>query len=105
MESVPGLQDPRVRGTLAFVPSELAGLKSEDLLLGFILLGFTAACASRVLGFALLYSPSVGGSEALAAEILGCNRDHDLLAGLAHIYVYGLIRVCESPVIFCQLPY
>lgn len=100
MEIVPGLQDPRVRGTLAFVPSELAGLKSEDLLLGF-----TVACASRVLGFALLYSSSVGGSEALAAEILGCNGDHDLLAGLAHIYVHGLIRVCESPVIFCQLPY
>jgi hypothetical protein len=50
-----------------------------------ILLGFTPACAGRVLGFALLYSPSDGGREALTAEILGRGGDHELLAGLAHL--------------------
>lgn len=78
--------------------TELAYLRLEK-----ILLGFTPACASRVLGFALMYSPSGGGREALATEILGCNDNHELLAGLAHLYVYGLIRVCTFSFIFCLL--
>jgi len=68
---------------------ELAHPRSEN-----VLLDLTPACAGRVLGFALLYSPSRGGRDALAAEIIGCNGDDELLAGLAHLYVYGLIRVC-----------
>ena len=63
--------------------------------------GFTPACAGRVLGFALLYSPSDRGREALTAEILRCGDDHGLLAGLAHLYVYGLIRVCVLSVVAC----
>jgi len=68
---------------------DLAHNRSEE-----ILLDLTPVCAGRVLGFALLYSPSDKGRDNLAAEILGCNKDHKLLAGLAHLYVYGLIRVC-----------
>ena len=69
---------------------DLAHPRPED-----ILLGFTPACAGRVLGFAFLYSPSDGGREALTAEILGRDGDHELLAGLAHLCVYGLISVCR----------
>ena len=67
-----------------------------------ILPGFTEACAGRMLGFALLYSPSDGGQEALTGEILRCGDDHGLLAGLAHLYVYGLIRVCVLSVVVCM---
>jgi hypothetical protein len=74
----------------------LAHSRSES-----ILLDLSPTCAGRVLGSALLYSPSVGGQDNLAAEILGCNDDHERLAGLAHLYVYGLIRVCMSSVAFC----
>ena len=59
-----------------------------------ILLDLTPACAARVLGFAFLYSPSDYGRKTLAAEILKCNDkmdDHELLGGLAHLYVYDLI--------------
>ena len=57
----------------------------------------TPTCAARVLGFALLYSPSDRGRNNLAAEILKCDdgeNDHELLGWLAHLYVYGLIRLC-----------
>jgi hypothetical protein len=39
----------------------------------------------------------------LAAEILRCNNDHELLAGLAHLHVYGLIRACTSSTIIYLL--
>ena len=71
-----------------------------------ILLDLTPACAARVLGFALLYSPSDHGQNTLATEILTCSdskNDDELLGGLAHLYVYGLIRVCTSSVAFCLL--
>ena len=77
--------------------SDLAHTRSES-----ILLDLTPTCAARVLGFALLYSPSDNGRDTLAAEILECNdseNDHELLSGLAHLYVYGLIRVCMSSII------
>ena len=72
--------------------SDLAHTRSEG-----IPLDLTPTCAARVLGFALLYSPSDHGRDALAAEILECSdseNDHELLSELAHIYVYGLIRLC-----------
>ena len=61
------------------------------------------ACASRVLSFALLHSPSDRGRDNLATEILDCNDDHVLLAELTHLYMYGLIRVCKLSVPFCLL--
>lgn len=59
-------------------------------------------------GYPLLYSPSDHGRNTLAAEILKCNdskNGHELLGGLAHVYVYGLIRVCRRPSIGFCLPF
>ena len=70
---------------------------------GGILLDLTPACAARVLGFALLYFPSDNEQNTLTAEILKCNDDHELLSGLAYLYVYGLIRVCTSSIAFWLL--
>ena len=72
---------------------DLAHNRSEE-----ILLNLTPVIVARVLGFFLLYCPSDSGRVNLAAEILGCDDDHELLAGLAHLYVYGLIRVCALSV-------
>jgi hypothetical protein len=78
--------------------TELGHPRSAD-----ILLDLTPARASGVLGFALLYSPSASGRNNLAEEILGCNDDHEQLAGLAHLYLYGLIGVCTLSVASCLL--
>ncbi|KZT74307.1 hypothetical protein DAEQUDRAFT_753793 [Daedalea quercina L-15889] len=53
--------------------------------------------SARVLGWALLLAPSDEGRAALTREIIGCDGDPELLAGLAHLYVYGLIRVFYNP--------
>lgn len=50
--------------------------------------------AARVLGHGLRFAPNDVGREALVRDILACDEDLELLAGLAHLYVYGLIRVC-----------
>ena len=77
-----------------FYSDGLADSRSHDL---------DPTCAGRVLGFGLLYSPSDSGRDALATEILECGGDDELLAELAHLYVYGLIRVCKLSVTFCLL--
>jgi len=82
--------------------SDLAHTRSEG-----ILLDLTPACAARVLGFALLYSPSDHGRNTLAADILKGNDNengHELLSGLAYLYVYGFISVCMSSVAFFLSP-
>ena len=50
--------------------------------------------AARVLGHGLILAPSEEGRSALTRDINECDSDPELLAGLAHLYVYGLIRVC-----------
>lgn len=55
---------------------------------------FTPTCAGRVLGYGLLCSPCDEGRGALIREIIGCDGDEESLAGLAHLYVYGLIGTC-----------
>ena len=50
--------------------------------------------AARVLGYGLLYATNERGREALARDVLSCGRDQELLAGLTHLYVHGLIGVC-----------
>lgn len=55
----------------------------------------TTNLSPRVLGQALLLAPSEEGRDALTRDIIGCNGDFGLLAGLAHLFVYGLIRLCE----------
>ena len=59
-----------------------------------IMQGMTPAVAARVLGHGLLLAPNDAGRNALVRDILACDEDLELLAGLAHLYVYGLIRVC-----------
>ena len=63
--------------------SDLAHTRSKG-----ILLDLTPICTARVLGFALLHSPSDHGRDTLAAEILKCDdskNSHELLGGLAHL--------------------
>ncbi|CAA7263813.1 unnamed protein product [Cyclocybe aegerita] len=52
---------------------------------------------ARVLGHALRLAPSDEGREVLTREIIGCEADPELLAGLSHLYVYGMIRVFYNP--------
>ncbi|KAF6747257.1 hypothetical protein DFP72DRAFT_1075516 [Ephemerocybe angulata] len=52
---------------------------------------------ARVLGHCLRLAPSEEGRQVLAREILDCNGGQELLAGLGHLYVYGLIRVFYNP--------
>lgn len=60
----------------------------------FIMFDMSPLVASCVLGHALVLAPSEDGREALAREINSCYSDPELLAGLAHLYVFGLMRVC-----------
>jgi len=53
--------------------------------------------AARVLGHGLILAPSEEGRSALTRDINECDSDPELLAGLAHLYVYGLIRVFYNP--------
>ncbi|KAJ3563705.1 hypothetical protein NP233_g8768 [Leucocoprinus birnbaumii] len=62
-----------------------------------ILQGMSPRTAGRVLGYALRLAPSVAGRDALEREINICGGDFELLGGLAHLYVYGLIRIFYNP--------
>ncbi|KAK0465796.1 hypothetical protein IW261DRAFT_1320301, partial [Armillaria novae-zelandiae] len=57
---------------------------------------FSPQVVARVLGYALIHSPTVQGKAKVAEEILGCNWNGEFLAGLSYIYVMGMIRVCMS---------
>ncbi|KAI0354001.1 hypothetical protein OH77DRAFT_571295 [Trametes cingulata] len=52
--------------------------------------------AARVLGYALLYAPHDAGRDALVRDILACDGDLDL-GVLAHLYLFGLIRLFFDP--------
>lgn len=52
------------------------------------------AIVARVLGFALRLAPNDAGRDYLVHNILICEKDPGLLARLAHLYVYGLCRIC-----------
>ena len=54
----------------------------------------TPRIVARVLGWGLYLAPNNAGQGALVRDIIACDQDQELLAGLAHLYVYGLIRVC-----------
>jgi hypothetical protein len=47
-----------------------------------------------VLGHALCQAPCDEGRDSLAHDIIGCNRDPELLVALTHLYLYSLICVC-----------
>ncbi|KAK0438225.1 hypothetical protein EV421DRAFT_1906766 [Armillaria borealis] len=74
-----------VVGSLAKEASEAAMFK------------FSPEVAARVLGYALRLSPSTEGTACLAQEILSCNDEGELLAGLSYLYVMGMIRIFKNP--------
>ncbi|KAF9472837.1 hypothetical protein BDN70DRAFT_886513 [Pholiota conissans] len=62
------------------------------------------ATVARVLGHAFHFAPNDTGRAKLTEEIIECKLDPDdvhcspeLLAGLAHLYVYGMMRVFYNP--------
>ncbi|KAI0083345.1 hypothetical protein BDY19DRAFT_1060986 [Irpex rosettiformis] len=52
---------------------------------------------ARVLGYAIHLAPNDNGRDALVRDILACEKDPELLAGVAHLYVYGLCRIFYNP--------
>ena len=60
-----------------------------------IMLQTNPQVAGRTLGYALILAPSDVGRDAIARAVNDCNRNAEILAGLAHLYIYGLIRICE----------
>ncbi|KAK0492963.1 hypothetical protein EDD18DRAFT_1357347 [Armillaria luteobubalina] len=62
-----------------------------------VMFKFSPQVSARVLGYALRHSPSVEGKAHLVQEILDCNNNGELLAGLSYLYVMGMIRVFKNP--------
>ena len=56
--------------------------------------------AGRTLGYALIYATNREGRDALARDIVSCGNDYRILAGLAHLHIFGMIRVCEWPSLY-----
>jgi hypothetical protein len=52
------------------------------------------ADVAAVLGHSLCFAPCETGRDALACNINACEGKAELLAGLAHLYIFGLIHVC-----------
>ena len=50
--------------------------------------------AGRTLGYALIYAPSDVSRDCVAREICACDGDAEILAGLAHLYIFSLIHLC-----------
>ncbi|KAK0213169.1 hypothetical protein DFS33DRAFT_1269795 [Desarmillaria ectypa] len=55
---------------------------------------FSPEVAARVLGFALIHSPS---NACLAREISSCDNNREFLAGLSYLYVMSIIRIFKHP--------
>lgn len=60
-----------------------------------IMLHTNPQVAARTLGYALVFAPSDVGRDCVAREVNACHDDPEILAGLAHLYMYGLIRICQ----------
>ncbi|KAJ7491930.1 hypothetical protein FB451DRAFT_1348694 [Mycena latifolia] len=59
--------------------------------------GNSPEIAGRTLGYALLFAPSDTGRDCVAREVNACNGNIERLVGLAHLYIYGLIRIFRNP--------
>ncbi len=55
---------------------------------------FSPTVVARVLGYALIHSPSTKGKDCLAEERSSCDGDNELLAGLSYLYIMAMIRIC-----------
>ncbi|TBU29134.1 hypothetical protein BD311DRAFT_777716 [Dichomitus squalens] len=60
--------------------------------------------AGRVLGYALIYAPSDVGRDCVAREVQDRHNDPEVLVGLAHLYIYGLIRIYWRAFFFLDYP-
>ncbi|KAK0217686.1 hypothetical protein EDD85DRAFT_1029431 [Armillaria nabsnona] len=58
---------------------------------------FSPQVAARVLGYALIHSPSTKGKAYLAEEISSFKDDREFLAGLAYLYVIAMFRIFKNP--------
>ncbi|TFY75682.1 hypothetical protein EWM64_g8331 [Hericium alpestre] len=83
------LESPSARGTFS---TDIELERSHA-----IMAEISPIVAARVLGYCLRFAHSQAGRAALTREINECDRDLELLAGLAHLYVFGLIRVFRNP--------
>ena len=70
-------------------PDDLRNSLSVD-----VMQGIAPRVAARVLGHGIILEPNEAGRDALVRDSLACEEDLELWAGLAHLYVYGLIRMC-----------
>ncbi|KAJ6546977.1 hypothetical protein B0H19DRAFT_1211699 [Mycena capillaripes] len=61
------------------------------------MLSTPAEVAARTLGYALIYSPTAEGRRCVARAINSCQQNIETLAGLAHLYIFGLIRIFHNP--------
>ncbi|KAM5541892.1 hypothetical protein V8D89_004621 [Ganoderma adspersum] len=53
--------------------------------------------AGRTLGYALIHAPNDVARDCVAREINGCEDNVELLVGLAHVYIFGFIRIFMNP--------
>ncbi|KAK0237202.1 hypothetical protein EDD85DRAFT_953213 [Armillaria nabsnona] len=57
---------------------------------------FSPEVVARVLGYALIHSPSTKGKACLADEISSCDGDNELLAGSSYLYIMAMIRTFKN---------
>ena len=60
-----------------------------------VMLKTSPQVAGRTLGYALIKAPTEEARTCVAREVVSCGRDLEAIAGLAHLYIYGFIRICE----------
>lgn len=60
-----------------------------------LMLATSPTVAARALGYVLIYAPNDQSRNNVAHEVNSCGDDAELLAGLAHLLIFGLIRICE----------
>ncbi|KAJ7254700.1 hypothetical protein B0H12DRAFT_1233352 [Mycena haematopus] len=53
--------------------------------------------AARVLGYTLIHAPTEKGRDSIARDIESCHDDLEHLAGLAFLYIHGLVRIFRNP--------
>ncbi|KAH9888962.1 hypothetical protein C8Q73DRAFT_708889 [Cubamyces lactineus] len=53
--------------------------------------------AGRTLGYALIHATTKKGRDVLAREIVSCVKDYRVLSGLAHLCIFGMIRMFRNP--------
>ncbi|KZW02348.1 hypothetical protein EXIGLDRAFT_759852 [Exidia glandulosa HHB12029] len=78
-------------GGWGLIAAELPGASE------ILMLDMPPRTAARALGWALVLAPSDSGRKWLAGQILVCGESLELFAGLAHLIVFGLVRVFYNP--------